>query len=252
MNLKKTFIIIAPLVLWLAILTTCPDSGVNAHALSERSGHPVAQESATHTPNPAAPALPVSTRLSAAEIQSHPSDAFRLSILIKNSTGEPARGANVFISRSDSSDEALEMLRTDESGRAVLDLSGTEFDLLSGDDPVSDTAPYWISAAWINPQDGIESLQAIAELTFDHLTPVEFVVAAGLSPVDTSAPTDIRTNPCYRPGQLNTHLIDVLWSTTEHPERRSEDQAQIGELERPAPAAQPGVVRVSNDPLDII
>ena len=242
MNLKKTLAIWLS-SLFLAAFSTLLGGNASAQSMSVRSGQYTLQTGVSQSFDPAAPVKPLPGLSSSADVQSHPSNAFKLKILIKNSAGEPAPGARLFISFYNSGEAPVEM-RTDERGYAVLDLHDEELTLPDAHGRTSGTLVFWISAAWDNPNGGLEYLQTIVDQEVDRSAPSEIIVTANLSSIDTDPP-DPRENPCFRPGQFNTHLFAQLWTSTAHPEQRWEGEMQIGELNALVPPPNTAIFRLS-------
>ena len=73
------------------------------------------------------PVTPLPSLCTSVEVHSSPSDAFRLKILVKNSAGEPAPGARVFITFYNG-DEPVQIW-TDDHGYAIFELHDKELTL---------------------------------------------------------------------------------------------------------------------------
>jgi len=125
------------------------------------------------------------------DVQSYPSDAFKLKVLIKNSAGEPAPGARVLITFDNGDDSPVE-ITTDDRGYAVLDLHDEELTLpdARGNEKgsTSGTLTFAISTFWDNPNGGFEFLFGVVGQEIDLSVPSEIAVTVNLSSIDTDSP----------------------------------------------------------------
>ena len=136
-------------------------------------------------------------------------------------------------------------------GYAVLDLHEAQLALPDAHGRTSGTLAFWISAAWEDPNGGVEYLQTVIDHEIDRSAPVEISFTADLSSADV-APPDPRVNPCFRPGEFNTHLLWELWNIVEHPEQRWEDQMQIGQLNALVPPPNEAIFRAVDEPPGVV
>ena len=243
MKRKKTSAVLTLLSCFLAVFVTVLSRDAAAQTVPIPSNRHGPQRDISQSLDPTVPERLLPSLASSAEVQSHPSDTFKLKILVMSSAGEPAPGAMLFISFPNSGETPIET-RTGDRGYALLDLRDAELALPDAHGRTSGTLVFWISATWDNPTGGPEYLQTIVDQEVDRAAPSEITVTANLSSIDT-VPPDPRVNPCFLPGQLNTHLFAQLWTSTAHPEQRWEGEIQIGELNALVPPPNTAIFRLS-------
>ena len=122
---------------------------------------------------------PLPSLCTSVEVQSYPSSAFRLKILVKNSAGKPAPDARLFITFPDSGEAPVQM-HADERGYAVLDLHDEELTLPDAHGRTSGTLNFYITAAWNKPNGDAEYLLTCVSQEIDLLAPSEMAVTVNL------------------------------------------------------------------------
>ena len=114
MNTKKTLAVLASLSFLLAACAAFLSLDAAAQTLPARSSRHSLQTDVSQSLGPAVPESPLPSLASSTDVEIHPNDVFRLKILVKNSGGEPAPGARLFISLPNSGEEPAE-IRADDS-----------------------------------------------------------------------------------------------------------------------------------------
>lgn len=112
------------------------------------------------------------------EVQSYPSNAFRLKILVKNSAGKPAPDARLVIAFYNR--DAPVIIQTDEQGYASVELHDEELTLPDAHGRTSGTLNFYIAAAWKKPNGDAEYLSTCVGQEIDLLVPSEIAVTVDL------------------------------------------------------------------------
>jgi hypothetical protein len=121
---------------------------------------------------------PLPSLCTSVEVQSYPSSAFRLKILVKNSTGKPAPGARLVIAFYNH--DAPVVIQTDEHGYAIVELHDEELILPDAHGRTSGTLNFYITTAWKKPNSGAEYLLTCVSQEIDLLVPSEIAVTVDL------------------------------------------------------------------------
>jgi len=122
---------------------------------------------------------PLPSLCTSVEVQSYPSSAFRLKILVKNSAGKPAPDARLFITFPDSGEAPVQMHANDR-GYAVLDLYDAKLTLPDAHGRTSGTLSFFITATWERPNGDVEYLSTCGSQDIDLLIPSEIAVTVNL------------------------------------------------------------------------
>lgn len=170
----------------LLLLVGCPAPPLTRQI----STAPQANESATIQPLPTAtwvlpgPGTLLPSMCTSVEVESHPSDAFRLKILVKNSAGIPAPGAKIFVlfenNNPSSPENGPTQILTDDRGIAELKLTMAQLAIPSGS--TLGMLSLHFSTSWNNPKAGTEFLSTCANQDIDLAAPAKIIVTVTLAP----------------------------------------------------------------------
>jgi len=121
---------------------------------------------------------PLPSLCTSVEVQSYPSSAFRLKILVKNSAGKPAPDARLVVAFYNRDSPVV--IQTDDRGYAIIELHDEELTLPDAHGRTSGTLNFYITAAWNKPNGDAEYLLTCVSQEIDLLAPSEMAVTVNL------------------------------------------------------------------------
>ena len=113
------------------------------------------------------------------DVQSYPSDAFRLKILVKNSAGKPAPNARLVIAFYNRDAPVIRCKPMDRDTPS-LELHDEELTLPDAHGRTSGTLSFYITAAWKKPDGDAEYLSTCVGQEIDLSVPSEIAVTVDL------------------------------------------------------------------------